>query len=98
MDDPTGFQHRDPLLRKAVKRHTGAIVVDGPNHKWAADGFEKLKSLGFCIYGIRDYWGKIIGNWVVPNDRVEEMADYLYLTAVRQIGGIINSHFTTGSN
>src|SRR6201999_4529190 len=88
--DPEGFNHRNPHFRITTKKHHGQIRVDGPNDKWAADGFEKLKGIGFGIYGIRDYWGKILGYWVVPNARDELITEYLYLTVVKRYGGVLH--------
>ncbi|KZS92199.1 hypothetical protein SISNIDRAFT_401499, partial [Sistotremastrum niveocremeum HHB9708] len=53
-----------------------------PNEKWAVDGHEKLSFMGYDIYGIRDYWGKIHAYYVVPNARNEYAVEYLYLNAI----------------
>lgn len=88
--DPEGFNHRNPQLKTRGPKHTGQVICIGPHDKWAGDGHEKTSSIGYPIYGLRDYWGKIHGYWVVPNARDEEIVDYLFLLAVRENGGLLS--------
>jgi hypothetical protein len=85
--NPDGFIQRDPKNKGKRKQHIGRVLTAGPHDKWAGDGHEKLKAIGFPIYGIRDYWGKIHTICVVPNDRNEHIVDYVYLFTVAKNHG-----------
>ena len=86
--DPEGFELRDPTSRK-IKR--GVLVNLGPHEEWSGDGHDKLKQIGFPVYGIRDVWsGKWLGLWVMPNNRLKEAVAYLWHSLVYDYrGGII---------
>lgn len=83
---PEGFVIRHPNT-KTNRIHRGKVVSIGPNEKWAVDGHEKLAFMGYEIYGIRDYWGKIHDYAVVPNARNEQAVEFLYLRLVSKLGG-----------
>ncbi|KAH9884127.1 hypothetical protein C8Q73DRAFT_749482 [Cubamyces lactineus] len=84
--DGEGFQLRHPRTKK---KHRVALVVLGPDYEWSCDGHDKLASIGFPIWGIRDVWsGKWLGLWVVPNNRLKVVVAYLYLSLVRELGGM----------
>jgi hypothetical protein len=85
---PDAFNHRNPAIRKLhTVRHDGRIEVDGPGHKWAGDGHEKLAGLGFEIYGFVDYWGGVLDYALVPNARDEDVVDYCFLMTALKTGG-----------
>ncbi|KIJ07092.1 hypothetical protein PAXINDRAFT_182558 [Paxillus involutus ATCC 200175] len=53
------------------------------------DGHDKLTSIGFPIWGVRDKWsGKWLGLWVVPNNRLKSAVAYLYLSTIESVGGM----------
>ncbi|KAG6372147.1 hypothetical protein JVT61DRAFT_8557 [Boletus reticuloceps] len=84
--DPTGFELRDPTVKKILRQ---PLVALGPHHEWSGDGHDKLSSIGFPIWGIRDKWsGKWLGLWVVPNNRLKTAIAYLYLTTIENVGGM----------
>jgi hypothetical protein len=86
--DPEGFTNREPAIGKKVLRTP--LIALGPHHKWSADGHDKLLRLGFPIYGIRDKWsGKWLGLWVVPNNRLKLAVAFLYLSLVKDLGGVL---------
>ncbi|KAF9470531.1 hypothetical protein BDN70DRAFT_888988 [Pholiota conissans] len=86
LHDPEGFEKRAPTARKIIRVTLTAI---GPNHEWSADGHDKLSSIGFPIWGVRDKWSiKWLGLWVVPNNRRKKAVAYLYLRLVRDLGGM----------
>ena len=54
----------------------------------SGDGHDKLASIGFPIWGIRDkFSGKWLGLWVVPNNRLKDVVAYLYLSLIKELGG-----------
>ena len=84
--DPGGFELRDPTAKKIVCE---PLVALGPHHEWSADGHDKLASIGFPVWGVRDKWsGKWLGLWVVPNNRLKSSIAYLYLSTVESMGGM----------
>lgn len=84
--DPGGFELRDPTAKKIVRE---PLVALGPHHEWSADGHDKLTSIGFPVWGVRDKWsGKWLGLWVVPNNRLKSSIAYLYLSTVESMGGM----------
>jgi len=94
--DPEGFELRDPTSRK-IKR--GTLVNLGPHEEWSGDGHDKLKQIGFPVYGIRDVWsGKWLGLWVMPNNRLKEAVAYLWLSLVYDYGGEVNIASGAGGN
>lgn len=86
--DPEGFANREPTTGKKVLR--SPLIALGPHHEWSADGHDKLAKLGFPIYGIRDKWcGRWLGLWVVPNNRLKLAVAFLYLSLVKELGGVL---------
>ena len=82
---PEGFQRRHP---KATKIHRVPLTSLGPNDEWSGDGHDKLCKIGMAIYGIRDKAsGMWLGLWVVPNNRLNVVVAYLYLSLVEELGG-----------
>lgn len=64
------------------------LVAVGPNAEWSIDGFDKLNSIGFGIYGIRDKWSrKWLHYVVVPSNRYAAAVGVIYLHCVRKYGG-----------
>lgn len=90
LHDPDGFSQRAPTAKKT---HRTPLVALGPNHEWSADGHDKLTSIGFPIWGVRDKWaGKWLGLWVIPNNRLKLAVAYLYLSLVYLLGGMDSLH------
>ncbi|KAF8591787.1 hypothetical protein K439DRAFT_1326192, partial [Ramaria rubella] len=84
--EPKGFALRDPMAKKI---HRVPLVVLGPNYEWSADGHDKLSSIGFPVWGIRDVWSGVWhGLWVIPNNRIGIAIAYLYLSLVEELGGV----------
>jgi len=84
--DPGGFKLREPTAKKITRE---PLVALGPHHEWSGDGHDKLTSIGFPIWGVRDKWsGKWLGLWVVPNNRLKSAVAYLYLSTIESIGGM----------
>lgn len=64
--------------------------VLGPHYEWTGDSdrHDKLASIGFPIWALRDVWsGKWLGIWVLPNNRLKLPIAYLYLSLVEELGG-----------
>lgn len=82
---PEGFLRRHPRHSKIVRTPLTSL---GPNDEWSADGHDKLASVGIAIYGFRD---KASGYWlslrVVPNNRLNIVIMYLYLSLIEEKGG-----------
>jgi len=82
---PEGYVKRHPLHAK-VKR--SPLTSLGPNDEWSANGHDKLMKIGIAVYGFRD---KASGKWlslrVVPNNRLNVVIAYLYLSLVEERGG-----------
>ena len=88
LHDSRGFKLRAPGSKKV---HRTPLLALGPHHEWSADGHDKLTSIGFPIWGVRDKWsGQWLGLWVVPNNRLKESVAYLYLSLVYTLGGTAN--------
>lgn len=95
---PEGYIQRHPCHAKMPRI---PLVSLGPNDEWSADGHDKLKKIGIAIYGFRD---KATGYWlslrVVPNNRLNIVITYLYLSLVEEKGGeitcvLVNSSILT---
>jgi hypothetical protein len=85
LHDPDGFKNREPMSKRIVRSQ---LVSLGPHHEWSGDGHDKLASIGFPIWGIRDkFSGKWLGLWVVPNNRLKDVVAYLYLSLIEELGG-----------
>ncbi|KAF9523980.1 hypothetical protein CPB83DRAFT_877814 [Crepidotus variabilis] len=83
---PEGFERRNPGGRKTPRTTVTSI---GINERWAADGHDKLNKIGFPIYAVVDFaTGKILGAWVVPNNRLGSTVAYLFLSLIEQYKGI----------
>ncbi|KIJ42543.1 hypothetical protein M422DRAFT_254322 [Sphaerobolus stellatus SS14] len=84
--DPEGFIIGQPGSRK---RRRAQLVLLGPHHEWSGDGHDKLSQIGFPIWGIRDVWSGVwLGLWVLPNNRLKVAIGYLYLSLIRELGGM----------
>ena len=82
---PEGFSRRHP---EATKVHRVPLMSLGPNDEWSGDGHDKLCKIGMAIYGIRDkVSGMWLGLWVVPNNCLNIVIAYLYLSLVEECGG-----------
>lgn len=83
---PEGFDKREPTARKIVRTK---LVALGPNHEWSGDGHDKLASIGWPIYGVRDkYSGKWLLLKVLPNNRLARAIGYVYLQLIHKVGGM----------
>ena len=82
---PDGYVRRNPLNMKIKRSPLSSL---GPNDEWSADGHDKLIKIGIAVYGFRD---KATGKWlslrVVPNNRLNLVITYLYLSLVEERGG-----------
>jgi hypothetical protein len=82
---PEGYLRHNPRHAKIV---CTPLVSLGPNDEWSADGHDKLMKIGIAVYGFRD---KASGYWlslrVVPNNRLNLVITYLYLSLVEEKGG-----------
>ncbi|KAF8329718.1 uncharacterized protein EI90DRAFT_3061677 [Cantharellus anzutake] len=84
--EPEGFEKREPRGKK-IKRHP--IISVGPGAEWSGDGHDKLKKIGFSIYGIRDVaTGKWLKLKLLPDNRLKEAIAYVYLELIEEIGGM----------
>ncbi|KAF8331035.1 uncharacterized protein EI90DRAFT_3123712 [Cantharellus anzutake] len=80
-----GFEKREPCGKK-IRRHPISV---GPGAEWSGDGHEKLKKIGFSIYGIHDVaTGKWLKLKLLPDNRLKETIAYVYLELVEELGGI----------
>ncbi|KAF8579866.1 hypothetical protein K439DRAFT_1648370 [Ramaria rubella] len=79
IQEPKGFTLHDPTAKKI---HWVPLVVLGPNYEWSADGHDKLSSIRFPVWGIRDVL------WVIPNNHIGIAIAYLYLLLVEELGGM----------
>ena len=85
LQDAEGFSLREPSAKKV---HRGVLYSLGPHHEWSADGHDKLTSIGWPIWGVRDKWsGKWLCLRVVPNNRLHRAIAYLYLKLVAKLEG-----------
>jgi len=86
LQDEVGFELHEPHAKKVQRV---ALVALGPHHEWSGDGHDKLATIGFPVWGMRDKWsGKWLGIWVVPNNRLKVTIAYLYLLLVHEFGGM----------
>lgn len=84
--DPEAAAARYPTARKVLRV---PLTSNGPNEVWCCDGHDKLCKYGFAIWGIRDKFSrKWLGLWVVPNNRIGIVVAYLWLSLVRELGGM----------
>ena len=82
---PEGYLRHHPCSSKIPRTPLTSL---GPNDEWSADGHDKLNKIGIAIYGFRD---KASGYWlslhIVPNNRLNVVITYLYLSLVEEKGG-----------
>ena len=82
---PEGFKKREPGSKHILRVPKAPI---GIHERWAADGHDKLYSIGFPIWAIvDDATGKWLGTWVVPSNRLGNITSYLFLDTVECFGG-----------
>ena len=84
---PEGFDARQPYAKKILRIPKVPI---GPNERWASDGHDKTIAIGdgYPIYAfVDDATGKILGLYVIPNNRHADTVTYCYLDLVEKIGG-----------
>lgn len=84
---PDGFDQRS---RSALNRtrHTATIQSFGPNEQLSIDGHDKLLSIGFPIYGMKDkYSRKWISLATAPSNRTNMVTGYLFLKVVKSLQG-----------
>jgi hypothetical protein len=87
LQDPEGFELREPLAKKI---HREPLTAIGIHEEWSGDGHDKLSKIGFPCWGIREKWsGKWLGLWVVPNNRLKNTVAYLYLSLIEAEGGAL---------
>ena len=71
---------------KSIKHKT--LIAVGPNAEWSLDGFDKLLSAGFAIYGIRDKWSRFwLSYTVLPSNRYADVISVVYLYCIWKYGG-----------
>ncbi|KIJ25003.1 hypothetical protein M422DRAFT_194010, partial [Sphaerobolus stellatus SS14] len=91
--DP-GRRQGPAVIKESIRMKTGydltrALVNLGIHEEWSGDGHNKLKRIGFAIYGIRDVWsGKWPGLWVIPDNRLKDAVAYLWLSLVEEYEGL----------
>ena len=82
--DPDGVAHRS---RRRLRRRQ--YRSKGPNFIWHINGYDKLKSFGFCIHGaIEGYSRRIL--WLKvgkTNNNPRVIASY-FLECVKELGGV----------
>jgi hypothetical protein len=84
--NPTGFDLRQPHAKKTSK---AAKPPMGPNERWAADGHDNLKHIGFSTYAIiDDATSKFLGLYIVRDHRDVNIVAYCYLDVVEKLGGM----------
>ena len=80
------FEQRQPYAKKILWFPKHPI---GPNERWASDGHDKTKAIGFPIYAfLDDATSKYLGVYVVPDNRNANIVTYCYLDVVEKVGGI----------
>lgn len=83
--NPDGFLKRGPNSKKILRFPKSS---PGINYRWAADGHDKLKKIGFPIWAVvDDATGKWLGAWVVPCNRMSDIIGYLFLDLVETMRG-----------
>ncbi|KAF7314739.1 hypothetical protein MKEN_00947900 [Mycena kentingensis (nom. inval.)] len=79
------FAAREPTAKKVIRMNKDP---EGIHEQWSMDGHDKLVKIGFGLYGfVDDSTGKILGEYVVPNNRLGDVIGYLYLDQVEKHGG-----------
>lgn len=82
---PDGFEKREPGSKHILRFKKAPI---GIHERWAADGHDKLYSIGFPIWAIvDDATGKWLGAWVVPSNRLGNIIAYLFVMTVERFKG-----------
>ena len=82
---PDGFAKREPGAKRIVRVQKAPL---GIHERWAADGHDKLYSIGFPVWAIvDDATGKWLGAWVVPSNRLAQIVAYLFLDTVERFDG-----------
>ncbi len=81
--DPDGVaaRSRHRLQRREYR-------MEGPNHVWHIDGYDKLKPFGFCIHGAIDGYSRHV-MWleVGPSNNNPCIIARYYIDCVQQMGG-----------
>lgn len=86
--DPEGFALRHPLAKKGDSEQP-APPVPGPNTQWSVDGHGELGSIGFPVFGVKDVVTRFeLFLRVVPSNRPKLALAYLWLSTVKERGGI----------
>ncbi|KAF8493812.1 hypothetical protein JB92DRAFT_2749807 [Gautieria morchelliformis] len=84
--NPDGFAFHEPTAKRI---HRTALVSIRLHELWSKDGHDKLCKIGFPVYGIYDVWlRKWLGLWVVPNNQLKSIIEYLYLSLIEEQGGM----------
>jgi hypothetical protein len=82
---PDGFEKREPGAKRILRVRKAPL---GIHERWAADGHDKLYSIGFPVWAIvDDATGKWLGAWVVPSNWLAQIVSYLFLDTVERLGG-----------
>ena len=75
LQDPEGFSIQDPTAKKVCQV---PLAVLGPHYEWSGDRHDKLASIDFPIWVMRDMWpGKWLDIWVLPNNWLKAAIAYL---------------------
>lgn len=89
---PDSFAAQEPGVHRIL--HVPKAPI-GIHECWAADGHDKLYSIGFPIWAIvDDATAKWLNAWVVPINQMGNIVAYLFLDLVELIQGYsFNSNF-----
>lgn len=88
-EDPEGFIRRKPGAKRI---HRSTITSAGSNDEWSCDGHDKMMSIGFPLWGVRDVCSRnYLGLFCVPNNRLATVIAYLWLSVVYELGGGFSS-------
>jgi hypothetical protein len=80
------FQQRQPYAKKILRFPKHPL---GPNERWASDGHNKTKAIGFPIYAfLDDATSKYLGVYIVPDNRNANIVTFCFLDVVEKVGGI----------
>ena len=83
--DPEGVESRKRKRLRPRKYH-----AKGPNFVCHIDGYDKLKSYGFCVHGAIDGFSRRL-TWLEagPTNNNPEVITKFYLDAIKQVGDLL---------
>ncbi|CAK5267417.1 unnamed protein product, partial [Mycena citricolor] len=84
---PEGFLKRDPTA-KVIERVPKPMLL-GPDHRWSADGHDKLVKFGFGVYmWVDEATMYILGAYLLPNNRLGSVIAWIFLDLVERYKGV----------